>query len=107
MSESDVASASTSKAPLTAMEKLFGCNLDNTGNSENTLVNLKDCITDELFRYKKQRVNINEDPLLWWSNHSIMFPKLALYAMERLAANGTSVPSERVFSKAGQLVNAK
>ena len=44
------------------------------------------------------------DPLVWWkADH---FPTLACMAKKYLCICGTSVPSERLFSTAGHIVNA-
>jgi hypothetical protein len=92
------------------MEKLFGATLggNNVNNSNNNaLVNSFESTRDELLRYKRQSVDINDNPLFWWQKNSALYPHLSVYAKQRLAVSGTSVPSERVFSKAGELINAK
>lgn len=45
------------------------------------------------------------DPCKWWSLHSLQFPRLSVIARRYLSSPATSVPSERVFSKAGIIVN--
>ena len=45
------------------------------------------------------------DPLLWWKREQQSFPILAQLAHKYLCVCGTSVPSERVFSQAGYIVN--
>ena len=47
------------------------------------------------------------DPLQWWRRQSLRLPNLAKLAKEVLSVPATSVPSERVFSKAGELISAK
>ena len=49
----------------------------------------------------------NTNPLLWWRKNQSQFPKLAKLARQYLAVPATSTPSERVFSKAGTVVNVK
>lgn len=48
-----------------------------------------------------------ENPLDWWNKNKYLFPHLALVAQERLSAIATSVPCERRFSKAGQIVTER
>ncbi|CAG9829737.1 unnamed protein product [Diabrotica balteata] len=49
----------------------------------------------------------NKDPLEFWTKHQILLPELYELAVKYLCIPGTSVPSERVFSKAGQLSNLR
>lgn len=42
-----------------------------------------------------------DDPLKWWKENKYMFPMLASVGQERLSAVASSVPCERLFSKAG------
>ena len=43
------------------------------------------------------------DPLVWWQTENERFPHLAQLAKKYLCICGTSVPSERVFSTAGNI----
>ena len=45
------------------------------------------------------------DPLAWWKINEISFPTLAKFAKVHLAIPATSAPSERIFSKAGQVID--
>ena len=47
------------------------------------------------------------DPYLWWSQHTQEFQILSTLARRYLAAPATSVPSERLFSAAGELHDEK
>ena len=47
------------------------------------------------------------DPLEWWSSRQRSLPLLAEVARAVLAVPATSGPSERIFSKAGPLVNKR
>jgi hypothetical protein len=48
--------------------------------------------------------NFEEDILKWWKTNQIRFPVLSRIARDYLAAQATSVPSERGFSKSGLTV---
>lgn len=45
------------------------------------------------------------DPVTWWKTEAKNFPALAILARKYLCICGTSVPSERLFSKGGYIVN--
>lgn len=47
------------------------------------------------------------NPLEFWKKHKLLFPELYELAMKYLCIPSTSVPSERVFSKTGQLTNLR
>ena len=47
------------------------------------------------------------DPFMWWSQHCQEFPILSKLARQFLSAPATSVPSERLFSAAGDLHDEK
>ena len=49
----------------------------------------------------------HQDPLQWWACHEGLFPQLAKLAKKYLGIPATSVPSERLFSVAGELVSSK
>ena len=62
----------------------------------------------ELRQYFEE-VNINrtDDPLKWWKTRESVYPNLSKIAKKYLGIVATSVPSERVFSKAGQVVTER
>ncbi|KAF2880126.1 hypothetical protein ILUMI_26046 [Ignelater luminosus] len=67
-----------------------------------------DAISDELSIYLRSPVGrLNENPLEIWNDLRIQLPKLHTIAYKYLAMVGTSAPSERLFSKAAQIVNRK
>jgi len=49
-------------------------------------------------------INLESDPLKWWKVYQNEFPTLAIIAKKYLCVQGTSVPSERVFSCAGNII---
>ncbi|KAG7266874.1 hypothetical protein CRUP_013850 [Coryphaenoides rupestris] len=46
------------------------------------------------------------DPLEWWKSRA-MYPRLVKVMMTRLCITATSVPSERIFSKPGQIITER
>jgi zinc finger BED domain-containing protein 1 (E3 SUMO-protein ligase ZBED1) len=46
-------------------------------------------------------------PFQWWAENKTRFPSLALLAQKLLCIPATSVPSERLFSKAGDVITKK
>ncbi|XP_043548306.1 E3 SUMO-protein ligase ZBED1-like [Chiloscyllium plagiosum] len=65
-------------------------------------------VVEELNNFKSQKVlELNEDPLIWWSDRVALFPTLSKLLQKYWCIPATSLPSERLFSAAGNLVNAK
>ena len=63
-------------------------------------------VNKELEKYDTEP-QIRGNPLEWWKSREGSLPLLAEVAKSTLCVPGTSVPSERVFSKSGQLLNKK
>jgi hypothetical protein len=62
----------------------------------------------EVSRYKSaDPIPVSTNPLAWWREQSTSFPILARLAKKFLSIPSTSVPSERVFSTAGDIVTAQ
>lgn len=49
----------------------------------------------------------NNDPLVWWDARKLIYPTLYKIVLKRLCIPATSVPCERIFSKAGQICTEK
>lgn len=47
------------------------------------------------------------DPLTWWASKVSIYPRLASVMTRKLCIVSMSVPSERVFSKSGQIVSER
>ena len=60
----------------------------------------------ELCRYKGEEAT-NQSPLLWWKSCQGRYPLLSQLAKYYLSNPATSVPCERVFIRAGHVVNSK
>jgi len=77
-------------------------NLSNK-NNDKKMVNTTS--RNELRAYlNKPLINIQDDPLKHWEEIKISFPRLYKLAMKYLLIPATSVPTERLFSKAGATV---
>ena len=61
-----------------------------------------------LERYFEMRLEErNVDPIFWWDEKKLHLPELYKLSKQVLIIPATSVPSERIFSKAGMLCNDK
>ncbi|KAK6963499.1 dipeptidyl peptidase 8 [Biomphalaria glabrata] len=66
----------------------------------------QDMINEELSKYLSEPlIHRKDDPVLWWKVNASRFPGLAKVAQIYLAPPPTSVPSERLFSIAGRIIN--
>lgn len=60
----------------------------------------------EMQRYLEEEIiPRTSDSFLWWKQHRQMFPYLSKIAQEQLCTLATSVPCERLFSTAGQVLS--
>lgn len=63
---------------------------------------------DEVMRYKEVKpLPLSTNPLNWWREHEGEYPLLSCQAKRYLCIPGTSVPAERIFSTAGDIVTAQ
>ena len=63
---------------------------------------------DEVVLYTQERTpDINTNPLQWWKLNGGRYPRLTILALKYLGIPATSVSSERVFSKAGEIVSRR
>ena len=65
-------------------------------------------VLDEVMRYTEVKsLPLSTNPLNWWREHEGEYPLLSCQAKRYLGIPGTSVPSERIFSTAGDIVKAQ
>jgi len=62
----------------------------------------------EMDRYFAEiAIGLREDPLTWWLEREGLFPCISRLARKYLSVPASSVPSERIFSLAGNIVSRK
>uniref|UniRef100_UPI00398E5619 E3 SUMO-protein ligase ZBED1-like n=1 Tax=Pristiophorus japonicus TaxID=55135 RepID=UPI00398E5619 len=65
-------------------------------------------VVEELNNFKSQKVlELGADPLRWWSDRVVLFPTLSKLLQKYWCIPATSIPTERLFGAAGNLVSAK
>jgi hypothetical protein len=62
------------------------------------------CYYSESSYLKQPSVDGDVNALDWWHQHQSIYPNLFRMACDYLAIPATSIPSERLFSNAGQLI---
>ena len=90
------------------MASLFGSKLKMC-DTQPQKQSISDKVESELKLYRKEgSIDINKNPLEWWRDiGKETYPNLAICAKKYLAIPATSVPSERVFSTAGDIITAQ
>uniref|UniRef100_A0A182NC58 HAT C-terminal dimerisation domain-containing protein n=1 Tax=Anopheles dirus TaxID=7168 RepID=A0A182NC58_9DIPT len=62
----------------------------------------------ELDKYVSEKnLPVKENPLLWWQQRKNIYPNLFELVIKYLNVPATSVPCERIFSKAGQILTER
>ncbi|CAI3083009.1 unnamed protein product [Diatraea saccharalis] len=78
--------------------KLYECPSTSSGSC------LQGLLIDELKYLRKPRAASSEDILDWWRMHETEYPTLSKMARDLLSITATSIPAERLFSKASLVI---
>ncbi|GMF55509.1 unnamed protein product [Phytophthora fragariaefolia] len=99
------------KQRSTAREGVFGKGVRREAQvgADARVKRLEMCCNAEVYLYLDEVADteFDVDPLEWWRLHGQSYPYLASRASQWLACVATSVPSERAFSSAGNIINCK
>ncbi|XP_037646582.1 zinc finger BED domain-containing protein 4-like [Sebastes umbrosus] len=105
--ESDQPSTSQDAQPAAQGNKLW-LHLDDSVMQARRIQNVTADATVEVQRFLSEpNIGRMEDPLLYWERQKCIYPNLYKLAVGFLCTSASSVPCERVFSKAGQVVSKK
>ena len=78
---------------------------ENAGSSSEIARHLAS-LANDLIRYRSlPLLDMTENPFLWWKEHRVAMPYLAVLAAKYLSGPATSVDSERLFSDGGQIIS--
>ena len=89
-------------------EESFWDQFDKEREDESSAVVDVSTIEKEMNMYLEGKPCIRKrDPLTWWQEQEKYLPNMAKAARKYLSIPANSVPSERVFSKAGEIVSAR
>lgn len=81
---------------------------DEEVNSQLISTNPTSATIVEIDKYLQERlIPRYENPLKWWKDNRNVYPCLFALMKKRLCVLATSVPCERIFSKAGQTISKK
>lgn len=62
----------------------------------------------DLRRYEEDLfIDRDKNPLDYWQSHEVIYPRLNVFAKQHLGTFASSVPSDRIFSKAGLLISER
>jgi hypothetical protein len=64
-------------------------------------------VTQTQYYIQEMPLPRKEDPLRWWKMRQHVYPELSNVALKYVCVLGTSVPSERVFSKMGEILTER
>lgn len=71
-----------------------------TSNAVSSIITMRQYMEEKI-------LSRNECPLKWWQARTVLYPELSSLAQKYLSIMATSVPSERTFSKSGQILSER
>ncbi|XP_065810939.1 zinc finger BED domain-containing protein 4-like [Labrus bergylta] len=81
-------------------EQVFGLVTSSRNPTADSVLEVRGFIEEPL-------VPRSSNPLTWWQSRRVVYPRICEFMKRRLCIVATSVPSERVFSKTGQIVSER
>ena len=99
-----------SRSKRTKLEKFFGDTFQNPSEEDpSEEVSAAEAAEAELQRYElEDPLSLDsKNPLLWWKEREVNYKFLSILAKRFLCITSTSVPSERLFSSAGNLLSER
>ena len=108
-STSDPPATVVADQPATSLSLWSKLDMASTQSPASTTTESRqDVIRRELQQFTDAAVIPRADcPLSWWARNKSTYPAVAVVARRLLAIPATSVPSERLFSKAGDVISKK
>ena len=93
-----------SRSKRTKLEKFFSDTFQNSSE-----VSAPDAAEAELQKYElEDPLSLDsKEPLLWWKKREVNYKFLSILAKQFLCITSTSVPIERLFSSAGNLLSER
>ena len=94
-----------SSSKRTKLEKFFGDTFQNSSD----VLGATEAAEAELQKYElEDALSLDlKKPLLWWKEHLVNYKFLSILAKQFLCITSTSVPSQRLFSSAGNLLSER
>ena len=94
--------------PSKKKKRFLGKDLASSDDESDEGENQNENTEKELERYLlEKKLKSDEDPLLWWKQHKLLYPNLARLARKYLSVQGTATPSERVMSRLGEVLTKR
>ncbi|XP_065917715.1 E3 SUMO-protein ligase ZBED1-like [Dysidea avara] len=107
-SNSDCNGPTRKKKKKSALMELIGDKFQSENEQTTDTTTFKDIVHSELLRYKTEpSISVDHPPLHWWSVRRHLYPNVSKLACKYLCVVATSVPSEQLFSTAGNVVSVK